>query len=252
MLVRDIAKEFGSSVSVAIEEYGDSAMAKKFGVRRYPVVFVDEVLFARPKDFGFGGKEDVSGGLYVPWLDPPNQKRFKDDLRRTVSRTLRGEAVAGLNVADVTSEAEAAEAPAEMPSLPLTDTRGMVISPESLKGRPVVIEMWATWCPPCKSTMAWLNTLQTKYGNRATVIAIAVDSTPDDVDKVIATLKPDYRIVMGTPEVIKAFGAVAAVPKLLIYDAQGKRAKVLYGAPPDLHKQIETAVASATRTGVRR
>ena len=45
-------------------------MATKFGVRRYPVVFVDDVLFARPKDFGFGNKEDISGGLYVPWLEP--------------------------------------------------------------------------------------------------------------------------------------------------------------------------------------
>ena len=50
---------------------------------------------------------------------------------------------------------------------------------------------------------------------------------------------------MGTPEVIKAFGAVAAVPKLIIYDAQGRRTKVLYGAPPNLHQQIEAAVKTA-------
>jgi thiol-disulfide isomerase/thioredoxin len=242
LLVRDIAKEFGPRVRVSVEEYGDSPTAKKFGVRRYPVVFVDDVLFARPKDFGFGGTEDVSGGLYLPWLEPDNQKRFKDDLRRTVSRRLTGETVTGLDVADVTSEADAAEAPAELPSLDLTDVRGSVISPTSVKGRPVVVEMWATWCPPCRSTMTWLNTLQKKYGDRATVIAIAVDSMQDDVDKVVAAVKPNYRIVMGTPEVIKAFGAVAAVPKLVIYDGDGKRAKVIYGAPPDLHKQIEAAL----------
>ena len=76
MLVRDVAKEFGPRVKVSVEEYGNSAMATRFGVRRYPVVFVDEVLFARPKDFGFGGADDVSGGLYVPWLDPANQRKF--------------------------------------------------------------------------------------------------------------------------------------------------------------------------------
>ena len=244
MLVRDIAKEFGPRVRVSVEDYGTSPMAEKFGVRRYPVVFVDDVLFARPKDFGFGGKEDISGGLWVPWLEPANQKRFKEDLRRTVSRRLAGEHVTGLNVADVASEADASEAPIDMPSLPLTDVRGAAISPASLKGRPVVVEMWATWCPPCKSTMAWLNTLQKNYGDRATVIAIAVDSTQEDVDKVVATLKPNYQVVMGTAEVIKAFGAVAAVPKLLIYDGNGKRAKVLYGAPPDLHQQIEKALGA--------
>jgi hypothetical protein len=35
------------------------------------------------------------------------------------------------------------------------------------------------------------------------------------------------------------------VPKLIIYDAQGRRAKVIYGAPPDLHQQIEVAVKEA-------
>ena len=248
MLVRDVAKEFAGRVKVSIEEYGDSAMATRFGVRRYPVVFVDDVLFARPKDFGFGGKEDTSGALYVPWLDPANQRRFKDDLRRTVARRLAGESVTGLDVADVTSADVAAEGPAALPPMEMKDINGRAIAAADLRGHPVVIEMWATWCPPCKSTMAWLKTLQAKYGKRATVIAIAVDSTPEDVAKVAAAMKPNYRIVMGTPDVIKAFGAVAAVPKLLIYDSQGRRAKVLYGAPPDLHAQIDAAVRYSLRS----
>jgi thiol-disulfide isomerase/thioredoxin len=246
LLVRDIAKEFGPRVKVSVEEYGNSDMAKRFGVRRYPVVFVDDVLFARPKDFGFGGADDISGGLYVPWLDPANQRRFKDDLRRTVTRRLAGEKVAGLDVADVTSGADPADGPSTLPSIALTDIAGRAIDPASLANRPVVVEMWATWCPPCRSTMAWLNTLQKQYGNRATVIAIAVDSKAEDVQKIAASLKPNYRVVIGTPEVIKAFGAVAAVPKLLVFDRQGRRSQVLYGAPPDLHKQIEAAVKKAS------
>jgi thiol-disulfide isomerase/thioredoxin len=245
LLVRDIAKEFGTRVKVSVEEYGNSDMARRFGVRRYPVVFVDEVLFARPKDFGFGGAEDISGGLYVPWLDPANQRRFKDDLRKTVTRRLAGEAVTGLNVADVTSEADASEGPTTMPSMALTDISGKAIDPKTLANRPVVVEMWATWCPPCRATMAWLPTLQKQYGDRVTIIAIAVDSKAEDVAKVAATLKPNYPIVMGTPEVIKAFGAVAAVPKLIVFDKQGRRSQVLYGAPPDLHQQIEAAVKKA-------
>ena len=222
-------------------------MATKFGVRRYPVVFVDDVLFARPKDFGFGAKEDISGGLYVPWLDPVNQKRFREDLRKAVTRRLAGEAVRGLDVADVTSEDEAAEGPSTLPALTLTDVNGKTIDAASLRNKPVVVEMWATWCPPCKTTMSWLNRLQKQYGDRATVVAIAVDSKPEDVSDVVKKIKPNYRIVMGTPEVIKAFGAVAAVPKLLIYGKDGRRAKVIYGAPPDLHEQIEAAVKAAGR-----
>ena len=245
MLARDVAKEFDGKVKVVVEEYGNSPMATRFGVRRYPVIFVDDVLVARPKDFGFGGDEDVSGGLYVPWLDPVNQRKFKDDLRRTVIRRMAGEHVGGLNVEDVGSDAEPSEGAAEMPSLPLRDISGAPIDRSRLTTRPVVVEMWATWCPPCRSTMAWLPSLQKKYGDRATILAIAVDSKLEDVTKMAGSFKPNYPIVMGTPEVIKAFGAVAAVPKLIVYDAHGRRAKVLYGAPPDLHQQIEAAVKRA-------
>jgi thiol-disulfide isomerase/thioredoxin len=245
LLVRDVANEFAGKVKVSIEEYGNSPMATRFGVRRYPVVFVDDVLVARPKDFGFGGTEDVSGGLYVPWLEPANQRRFKDDLRRTVVRRLSGERVAGLDVADVATESDASEGAPALPALALQDITGKTIDAARLSNRPVIVELWATWCPPCRSTMAWLPSLQKKYGDRATVLAIAVDSKPDDVRKMAGSFKPNYPIVMGTPEVIKAFGAVAAVPKVIVYDARGRRSKVLYGAPPDLHDQIEAAVKKA-------
>ena len=151
----------------------------------------------------------------------------------------------GLDVADVATEADASEGAATLPSLALKDISGAAIDPARLANRPVIVEMWATWCPPCRSTMAWLPSLQKKYGDRATVLAIAVDSKLEDVRKMAGSFKPNYPIVMGTPEVIKAFGAVAAVPKLIIYDAQGRRSKVLYGAPPDLHQQIEAAVKKA-------
>src|SRR3954470_2310441 len=113
-------------------------MATKFGVRRYPVVFVDDVLVARPKDFGFGGKQDVSGGLYVPWLDPANQRRFKDDLRKAVTRRLAGEKVTGLDVADVASEADVEEGPASLPALELTDIGGRTVDAAMLADRPVI------------------------------------------------------------------------------------------------------------------
>src|SRR3954470_1377326 len=101
-------------------------MATKFGVRRYPVVFVDDVLIARPKDFGFGGAEDISGGLYVPWLQAANQKKFRADLLRTVARRLVGEKVNGLAVAEVTGDADASEGAPTLPQLPLEDISGAV------------------------------------------------------------------------------------------------------------------------------
>lgn len=238
MLIKDIAAEFGSRVKVVTEDYGNSEMAKRFGVRRYPVVFVDDVLVARPKDFGFGGTEDVSKGLYVPWKEPANQERFKTDLRSIVSQRLRGERVAGVSAEGLSSE-DAADGPEALPALTLRDISGQRLSADRLSGRVVLVEMWATWCPPCRSTLQWLKTIQQQHKDRLTVVAIAVDSKLDDVQKLMADLQPGYHVVMATPEVLEPFGPVAAVPKMFLFDASGKRAQVFYGAPTDLHQQVD-------------
>lgn len=243
-----MASEFGDRVKIVTEDYGDSPTAEKWGVRRYPVVFVDDVLVARPKDFGFKGEDDKSAGLYVPWQQPGNQQRFKADLKRMVEMRLRGEHVAGLDVNDVRTEVTlTADGPAALPALTVNGITGGTLDTASLRGKVVVVEMWATWCPPCLSTMKWLNTLQAKYGDRVAVIAIAVDSPADAVQKLAADLKPNYRIVQGTPEVIAQFGEIAAVPKLFVFDREGKRSQTLYGAPPDLHEKIATAVGNLLR-----
>ena len=238
MLIKDVAAEFGTRVKVVTEDYGNSEMAKRFGVRRYPVVFVDDVLVARPKDFGFGGAEDVSKGMYVPWKEPANQERFKTDLRTMVTQRLRGEKVAGVSAEGLSNE-DAADGPATLPELTLRDINGQTLQASQLSGRIVLVEMWATWCPPCRSTLQWLKTIQQQHKDRLTVIAITVDSKLEDVQKLMSDLQPGYHVVMASPDVLDPFGPVAAVPKMFLFDSNGKRAQVFYGAPTDLHQQVD-------------
>jgi thiol-disulfide isomerase/thioredoxin len=198
LLIKDVAGEFGERVKVVTEEYGNSPTAEKWGVRRYPVVFVDDVLVARPKDFGFGGEDDTSKGLYVPWRETASQD-------------------------------------------------GSTIESASLEGKVVVVEMWATWCPPCRSTLAWMNTLKDRYGDRVAVVAIAVDSAEKEVAAMTAEVKANYHVVQGTPEVIARFGEIAAVPKLFVFDRGLRRTHTFYGAPPDLHERIAAAIDGLLR-----
>lgn len=225
-------------MKVVTEEYGNSATATRFGVRRYPVVFVDDVLVARPKDFGFAGPEDVGTGRYVPWREPGNQARFKDDLRRFVAMRLKGETIGGFNTSDVATGPD--DGPALLPAMPQTDFNGSAIG--DLSGRVVLVEMWATWCPPCLGTMKWLNEVHKAHGDRVAIVAVAVDSNPEEVRRIVSDIKPSYHVVIGAPELLSALGSVAAVPKLFIFDRTGKRAEVIYGAVPDLHQRIESAL----------
>ena len=75
--------KYPEKVTFVSENFGASKLAERFGVTRYPAVFVEDVLVARPTDFGFFG-EDEKAGRYTPWRNAENQAKFKADLTRMV------------------------------------------------------------------------------------------------------------------------------------------------------------------------
>jgi thiol-disulfide isomerase/thioredoxin len=148
-------------------------------------------------------------------------------------------------------EARAAAAPpsaGQVPSLPafsLAGLDGRAMSRDELAGRVVLVEFWATWCPPCRGTLAWLGELQKRHGDDLVVLAFAVESEEKDVRRIAAELSLPLRWGMGTPELARAFGDVSAVPTLLVFDRHGRAAAAFYGAPPGLHEAAERAIAAA-------
>jgi thiol-disulfide isomerase/thioredoxin len=236
-----VAQGFGGKVRFVVENYGDSALAERFGVTRYPAIFVDDVLVATPSDFGFYGKgEGQQGGRYAPLKSAASHERFRADLARMVELILAGRKDAARAQA---APADAAGPPA-LPEFTLSDLAGQPIARADLAGRVVLVEFWATWCPPCRPTLGWLGEVKKRHGDAVAVLAIAVESEEEAVRKLAADLALPVRIAIGTPEVARAFGDVSAVPTLLVFDRQGRAAGVFYGAPPGLHAQAETKVAS--------
>ena len=101
----------------------------------------------------------------------------------------------------------------------------------------MLVELWATWCPPCRSTLHWVGDLKKRWGDRLAVIAIAVESrTPRSASSRAARAAVNW--VIGTPDLVRAFGDVSAVPTLLLFDKSGRSAAAFYGAPP-LHAEAE-------------
>lgn len=235
-----MAAKYAGKVRFVSENYGESELAKRFGVTRYPAVFVDDVLVARPNDFGFFG-EGQKSGRYTPFRDPKNHEKFKADLMRMVEMALdgRGEEL----------RAERESAPVQeisaLPAFQVTDLSGKPLTADQLKGRVVVVEFWATWCPPCRSTLAWLGEVKKKHGDNIAVVALAFESEEAAVRQMAGEYSPQVRWAMGTPQAAQAFGDVVSVPTLFIFDRQGNTATILYGAPPDLHETAEKAIAGA-------
>jgi len=239
LLAQSVTQEFGGKARFVSENYGDSELARRFGVTRYPAIFVDDVLVATPDDFGFYGKGRAEeGGRYAPLKSAATHERFRADLKRMITLVLAGR--------KETVRAQAAPARAAgiaaMPAVTFTDL-GKTWSRDDLAGRVALVELWATWCPPCRGTLAWLGELKKRHGDRLLIVAVAVQSRETDVRRLTAELKLPLVFTVGTPDLVRAFGDVSAVPTLLLFDRDGRAAATFYGAPPTLHAEAEAALA---------
>lgn len=233
MLAQSIANRHGDRVRFVEENFGESALAERFGIAHYPAIFVDEALVAGPWDFFEW--PDTPPGRYVPFRDAASRARFESDLESFVERRLRGETL------DSATRAPAGDSlqVQALPRFEVATLGGETISDDSIRGRAVIVEFWATWCPPCRSTLAFLGELERKHRDSLAVLPIAVSSKEDEVRALLKeTEDAPSSSVMGSDELVASFGGVLAVPTLMIFSPAGEALDVFYGAPPDLHERV--------------
>ena len=224
-----MAQKYGDKVRFVVEDMGASKLAAGFGVDKYPAIFVDDALVARPEDFyAWGGPET---GKYIPWSELANRRKFQADLQKMIDIRLEGG-----NVPSPKRAATTAGSPKKLlPDLQLTALDGKQFSLRK-SGRPMVIEFWAPWCPHCMTTLSWMKKLDP---TKVDVVAIAIESELKDVEKAARDLPIRGRVVMAGKEVRDAFDGPPAIPTLLIADRNGAITKIFYGASPTLHADVE-------------
>jgi thiol-disulfide isomerase/thioredoxin len=241
LLVQAVASKYPGQVTFVTENFGGSKLAEKFGVKGYPAVFVDDVLVAAPREFGYFGEVEGTG-RYAPWRSAASQEKFKADLARMIDLILAGRK--DIVTREHAGTSTASQEITALPQVKLTDLSGKPLTADQLSGRVVLVEFWATWCPPCRATLEWLGELKRKHGNNIAILALAVESPEDQIRSTVNSLSPDLHWAITDVPTAQSFGDITAVPTLFLFDRSGKTSRILYGAPPDLHDQVEKTLDS--------
>jgi thiol-disulfide isomerase/thioredoxin len=113
--------------------------------------------------------------------------------------------------------------PEAAPPLDAKDLVGKAVNKNNWPGKVVLVNFWATWCPPCRVEIPELLELKKEYKDRLEIVGISEDDDPPEKVMKFAQLKRmNYPIVMATPELIEAYGGVPALPTSFLIDTQGR------------------------------
>jgi peroxiredoxin len=144
------------------------------------------------------------------------------------NRWLRACAVAALVAAWPACALDRAsrEATAEPAKLDFTlkDVNGKDVRLADFKGKPLVINFWATWCGPCKLEVPFFVDLAQKYKAQGlTIVGISTDDTPEDIRAFATEYKINYPLLVGLghDDVMEAYGAQMLIPVTWFINADG-------------------------------
>jgi thiol-disulfide isomerase/thioredoxin len=111
------------------------------------------------------------------------------------------------------------------------------------KGKPVVVDFWATWCGPCVQTIPHLAQLhRDSAAGGFDVVAVNLEETPEAIRALLKRLKLDFPVALDRDGAIAARYGVSAIPQTLVIDRDGKVVRHFVGGGPHYAKDLDDAL----------
>ena len=109
------------------------------------------------------------------------------------------------------------------PPFTVRDVDGRTVRLQDLRGRPVVLDFWATWCAPCRTSMPDLDEIQQRYSSEGLVI-LGLSLDEDGVQPVrrfAQSLGVKFRLALANDRVLSEYGPIRSVPTTVFINRQG-------------------------------
>ena len=94
--------------------------------------------------------------------------------------------------------------------------------PDTLKGKIVVVDFWASWCLPCAESFPVMDELQKKYGDRVVILAVNVDEKAAKMEKFLTKHPVTFTVVRDGSQKLVAAVEPETMPTSFILDGEGK------------------------------
>jgi peroxiredoxin len=117
---------------------------------------------------------------------------------------------------------EADDAARQKADFTLADLQGKEWHLQDLKGKVVLVNFWATWCPPCRKEMPDLQALYDKYKEQGFIVLSISDEEAGKVNPFIAETKISYPVLLDPGRKVNEAFIVEGIPKSFVYDREGK------------------------------
>jgi len=125
----------------------------------------------------------------------------------------------------------------------MVDSKGKTHSLAQYKGKWVLVNFWATWCPPCLEEIPDLVALHENKKNKLVVLGVALDyKDSKHVLEFAEQMMVSYPIILGDQKMAAQIGAVPGLPTTYLYNPEGK--VVAYNVGALTRAAVERYIAS--------
>ncbi len=139
-----------------------------------------------------------------------------------------------------------------LPEMSWTGFEGNVQKLKDYRGKAVILDFWATYCPPCIEEIPHLKDLQAKYGpNELVVIGLNVGGDEDrpKIPEFVERLKITYPLAYPEDALVSfIFGEETAIPQTAIFDRQGRLVRKIIGFNAEIKNELDQTVETALRS----
>ncbi len=200
----------------------------------------------------------ISLMLWAGWHNLRDRKLALEKAQQNRVELIPGDAKTDA-AAGAGASSDSKEAPSMVgrvaPKFTLVTLEGKKVSLADYKGRPVLVNFWATWCAPCKLEMPWFEEFRKEYAAQGfEILGIAEDdASKDEIAKAVKRIGVSYPILLTDGKVAPAYGGVDYLPMSFYVDRDGVIQQEASGlaskdeTEANIKRLVEAAPAAVTK-----